>query len=54
MQRKKLLILVCLLILVVGAVAYFFVKNKNTQKEMAHQKMQRQCKYLQQAKVMFL
>lgn len=32
MQRKKLLILVCLLILVVGAVAYFFVKNKNTQK----------------------
>ncbi|MHA3105384.1 efflux RND transporter periplasmic adaptor subunit [Acinetobacter sp. ANC 3791] len=32
MQRKKLLILVCLLILVVGTVAYFFVKNKNTQK----------------------
>ncbi|MHA3061156.1 efflux RND transporter periplasmic adaptor subunit [Acinetobacter sp. ANC 4636] len=32
MQRKKLLILVCLLILLVGTVAYFFVKNKNTQK----------------------
>ena len=31
MQRKKLLILVCLLILIGGGIAYF-IKNKNAQK----------------------